>query len=112
MSSLAPDLKRGFILASFHEQGNSPVIKLLFTIYSRLGAKTLADSFRILGPMLSKPVDLFTFKFDKNVHIKDRFVNGMLNSVVFGTFDWMKLISNSLSDNVMGSFKFEATVTK
>ena len=42
----------------------------------------------------------------------NRFVNGMLHSVVFGTFDWMKLISNSLSDNVMGSFKFEATVTK
>ena len=36
----------------------------------------------------------------------------MLNSVVFGTFDWMKFISNSLSDNVMGSLKFEATVTK
>ena len=62
--------------------------------------------------MLSKPVDLFTFKFDKNVRIKDRFVNGMLDSVVFGTFDWMKLISNTLSNNVMGSFKFEATVTK
>ena len=107
MSSLAPDLKRSFTLASFHEQGNS-VIKLLFTIYSRLGAKTFTLSFRILGPMLSKPVDLFTFKFDR---IQDKFVNGMLNSVVFGSFDWMKLISNSFSDNVMGSFKFEATVT-
>ena len=102
----------GFTLASFHEQGNSPVIKLLFTIYSRLGAKTLADNFRILGTMLSKPVGLFTFKFNTNVRIKDRCVNGMLNSVVFETFDWMKLICNSLSDNVMGSFKFEATVTK
>ena len=62
--------------------------------------------------MLSKPVDLFTFKFDKIVRIKDRFVIGMLNSVVFRTFDWMKLISNSLSDKVIGYFKFEATVTK
>ena len=105
-------MKRGFTFAFFHEQGNSPVIKLLFTIYSRLRAKTLADNFRILGPMLSKPVDLFTFRFDKNVRIKDRFVNGMLNSVVFRTFDWVKLISNLLSDNVMGYFKFEATVTK
>ena len=61
--------------------------------------------------MLSKPVNLYTFKFDKNVRIKDRFVYETLNSVVFGTFDWITLISYSLSDNVMGSFKFEAMVT-
>ena len=67
MSSFAPDLKRGFTLASFHEHGNSPVIKLLFTIYNRLGAKTFAANFRILGPMLSNPVDLFAFKFDKKI---------------------------------------------
>ena len=48
----------------------------------------------------------------KAIRIKDRFVNGMLNSMEFGTVDWMKLIGNALSDNVMGSFKFEATVTK
>ena len=37
-------------------------------------------------------------------------VNEMLNSVVFGTFYWMKLIKNSLSDNVMGPFKGSLTL--
>ena len=44
--------------------------------------------------------------------MKDRFVNVMLNSAVFGTFYLMKLISNSLYDTVMGSFKIAAMVTK
>ena len=112
LSSLAPVLKRGFTFASFHEHGNLPVIKLLFTITNKLGAKTFADIFRILGPILSKPVDLFIFRFDKKFSTKVRVVNGMLNFVVVGTFDWTKLLSNSLSDNVTGSFRFEATFTK
>ena len=74
---------------------------------NKLGAKTFADSFRILGPILSKPVDLFTFRFDKKNRTKVRVLNGMLNLVVVGTFDWTKLFSNSLSDNVTGSFRFE-----
>ena len=36
----------------------------------------------------------------------------MLKLMVAGTFDWTKLISNSLSDNVTGSFRFGATFTK
>ena len=35
---------------------------LLFTIKVRLGAKTFAAMVRILGPILSTPVDFFTFK--------------------------------------------------
>ena len=66
MSSLAPDLKRSFTFASFHEHGNSPVVMLLFAINIRLGAKIFADNLRILGPLLSRPADLLEFKFDKN----------------------------------------------
>ena len=40
---------------------------LLFTMNKILGVMTFADILRILGPMLSSPVDLFTFKFDKKV---------------------------------------------
>ena len=79
---------------------------------NKLGAETFADSFRILGPILSKPVYLFIVILDKKIRIKVRVVTGMLNLVVVGTFDWTKWLSNSLSDNVTGSFRFEATFTK
>ena len=39
---------------------------LLLTITVRLGVKTLAANVRIFGPILSNPVDVFTFKFVKN----------------------------------------------
>ena len=38
---------------------------LLLTINVRLGVKTLAANLRIFGPILSNPVDLFTFRFVK-----------------------------------------------
>ena len=87
LSALSPDLNRGFTLASFHEQRNPPVIKLLFTIYNILGSKTLTDNFRILGPLLSKPVDYLHLNLIKiNFRTKVRFVNEMFNSVAVGTF--------------------------
>ena len=58
---------------------------LLFTIYFRPGAKIFADNLRIFGPILSRPVDLLTFKFDKNFRTKVIFVNGILNSEFEGT---------------------------
>ena len=60
MSSLSPDLKSGLTFASFHILGNDPEIMLLFVIDTRLGDIISADSLRIFGPMLSKPVDLVT----------------------------------------------------
>ena len=65
MPSLSPLLNSGLIVASFHILGNDPVQMLLFIIYTKLGAIILADILRIFGPILSKPADLFTFKFDK-----------------------------------------------
>ena len=76
---------------------------------NKLGAKTFADSFRIIRPILSKPVDLFTIRFDKTFCTNVRVVNGMFDLVAVGTLDCTKLFSNSLSDNVTGSFRFEAT---
>ena len=70
MSSLSPDLKTGLIFASVYILGNDPDIMLLFTIYTRLGAIMFADILRILGPMLSNPVDLLTFTLGKNVLTK------------------------------------------
>ena len=63
MSSLSPLLNSGLIFASFHILGNDPVHMLLFKIYTRLGAIILADILRIFGPILPKPVDLFSFNF-------------------------------------------------
>ena len=65
MSSLSPLLNSGLIFASFHILGNDPVQMFLSIIYTRLGAIILADILNIFGPILSKAVDLFTFKFDK-----------------------------------------------
>ena len=64
MSSLSPDLKSGLTFASFHTLGNDPENMFLFTIYTILGAIIFVDILRILGPILSNPVDLLTFKFD------------------------------------------------
>ena len=66
-SSLFPVLNRGLTFASFHTLGNLPVDMLLLTMYKMLGVMTSAVSLRILGPILSSPVDFLTFKFDKNV---------------------------------------------
>ena len=69
----------GFTFSPFHEHGILPVIKLLFTMNNKLGAKTFADSFRILGPILSKPVDVFTFRFDKkSLKLSMRLVTSMV----------------------------------
>ena len=84
---LAPDLKRGFTFASFHNHGNSPVVMFLFTLNIRLESKIFADNLRILGTILSRPVYLLTFKFDTNCLTKVIFVNRLLNSVFKGTFD-------------------------
>ena len=65
MTSLSPLLSSGLIFASFHILGNDPVQMFLFIKYTRLGAIILADILRIFEPILSKTVDLFTFKFDK-----------------------------------------------
>ena len=38
---------------------------LLLIMNSREGVMILADNLRILGPILSSPVDFLTFKFNK-----------------------------------------------
>ena len=58
----------------------------------------LADNLRILGPILSSPVDFLTFKFNKNFLMKVRLVKGIWKSISFGTFDLIKLF-NFLSLN-------------
>ena len=68
---------------------------LLLTVYTRLRAIMFADILRILGPMLSNPVDLVTFKFDKNFLTKPVLVKGILNSISLGTLDCTKLLSRS-----------------
>ena len=40
---------------------------LLLTMYKILGVMTSAVSLRILGPVLSSPIDFLTFKFDKKM---------------------------------------------
>ena len=87
-SSLAPDFKSGLTFASFQELGNSPDIMLLLTMNVRLGVKILADNLRIFGPILSNPVDLFTFKSVRKVLTNVSFVKEIQNSECFGTFDW------------------------
>ena len=62
---------------------------LLLTINVRLGVKTLAANLRIFGPILSNPVDLFTFRFVKNVRTKVSLVSEILNLVFVGTLDVM-----------------------
>ena len=37
----------------------------LFAMNKRLGVITFAEILRILGPILSRTVDLLTFRFDK-----------------------------------------------
>ena len=59
----------------------------LFTIKVRLGAKTFAAIVRTLGPILSRPVDFFTFKLVRIFFTKVTFVNGMVNSVLLVTLD-------------------------
>ena len=104
MSSLSPDLKSGLIFASFHILGHDPEIMLLFTMYTRLGAIMFVDILRILGPMLSNPVDLLTFTLDKNFLTKPVLVNGILNSVSLVIFDCAKLFRRSNSEFMIGFF--------
>ena len=60
----------GFTFASFQTLGNLPVDMLLLIMNSREGVMILADNLRILGPILSSPVDFLTFKFNKNFLMK------------------------------------------
>ena len=85
---------------------------LLFLIYTRLGAIMFADILRIFGPMLSKPVALLTFKFDKKFLTKPTLVKGILNSTLLGTLDCTKVLRCSNSEFMIGSFSLEATFTK
>ena len=51
---------------------------LLLTMNVRLGVEILADNLRIFGPILSNPVDLFTFKSVRKFLTKVSFVKGKL----------------------------------
>ena len=84
---------------------------LLFTMKVRLGVITLADNSRILGPILSIPVDLLTWK--ENYLQKSR-LSGLLEIQYSKRFffDLTYLLRISKSDGIMGSFRFEATLTK
>ena len=80
MPSLSPDLKSDLAFSSFHILGNDPEIMLLFMISTGLRDIISADSSRIVGPVLSKPLDYVnTFKFDRNVLTNPTLVKGILN---------------------------------
>ena len=49
---------------------------LLLTMNKILAVMTSAVSLRMVGPILSSPVDLLTFRFDKNL-MKVWFVKGI-----------------------------------
>ena len=85
---------------------------LLLTINVRLGVKTLAANLRILGPILSNPVDLCTFKFVKNFRTKSSLVSEILNLVFVGTLDVTNVLSVSKSDGIIGSLRLVAILTK
>ena len=52
---------------------------LLFSMKVRLGVITLADYLRILGPIVSIPVDLFRFNMERNYLQKSR-LSGLLEN--------------------------------
>ena len=112
MSSLSPDLNSGLTFASFGILGGDPEITLLFMIYTRLWAIMFADILRIFGPLLSKPVDLLTFKFDKKFLKHPTLVKVILNSTLLGTLDCTKVLRCSNSEFTIGSFSLEATFTQ
>ena len=47
---------------------------LLLTMNARLGVRILADNLRIFGPVLSHPIDSFTFKGVRKFLTKISFV--------------------------------------
>ena len=107
-----PYLKSGFTFASFQGLGNSPDVILLFTIQIRLGVITLAEFLRIFGPIVSIPVDLLVFNRERNFLTKVSFVGENMNSVSMGIFDLTFSVRSSKFDGTIGSFRFEATLTK
>ena len=66
-SDLSPPLKTGVKLAYFKTLGKIPVHKLKLMIWVSDAAITDCDSFNILGPIPSVPVDLSTFKNLRNL---------------------------------------------
>ena len=85
---------------------------LLLTINVRLGVKTLAANLRSFGPILSNPVDLFTFRFVKNFRTKVSLVSEILNLVFVGILDVTNVLSVSKSDGIIGSLRLVAILTK
>ena len=92
--------------------GNSPDVILLFTIQVRLGVITLAEISRIFGPILSIPVDLLVFNRERDFLTKASFVGPIMNSVSMGIFGLTYSVRSSKFDGTIGSFRFEATLTK
>ena len=85
---------------------------LLFIMKVRLGVITLAANLSIFGPILSIPVDLFTFSEEMKFTTNVSFVGANRNSVLVGTLDLTKSFKISKSDGIIGSLRFEATLTK
>ena len=59
---------------------------LLLIMNRRVGIITFADSFKILGPIFSSPVDFLTFKFNKKISGESLIRKGDLEVSITGYF--------------------------